>query len=101
MGQLISGQIIELVGSGFGRAARIGGAAAGVGIATGLDAGICATDQAAEEEGSRTADEVDRVLQRTAADMSDLLGEPMEDDVIATAPADCDGVIEQLRTVDG
>ncbi|MCT8160021.1 hypothetical protein [Pseudoruegeria sp. SHC-113] len=47
-----------------------GGAMMGVGVATGLSSGICATVQAAQEEGLLTAEQVDLVLNRAAQDIS-------------------------------
>lgn len=74
----------------------IGGAATGAGIATGMSAGICSTVQAAQEEGLLTAEQVDQVLTRAAADLSDLSGDGDTGKIIGVS-ADCENILKQLR----
>ena len=73
------------------------GAAAGVGIATGLSAGICATAQAAQEEQLLTPEQIDQVLNRAAADMAELAGEEAPAELVG-AVGECDAVMERLRS---
>lgn len=84
-----------VVGAMFGGAV-IGGSAAGVGVATGLSAGICSTIQAAQEEGLLTAEQVDQVLNRAAADSAAMAGSETPGAIVGSA-AECDGVMDRLR----
>lgn len=81
--------IISLVlGLGVGAWGGInlgGGAMMGAGVATGLSSGICATVQAAQEEGIMTAEQVDQVLNRAAQDLSGKTGLPTGDQLIGSA----------------
>lgn len=87
MGKLligIVGLVIGIVaGTFFGRA-MIGGAATGVGIATGMSAGVCSTVIAAQEEGLLTTEQVDQVLTRAAADLAEISGETAPDAVVGS-----------------
>ena len=74
----------------------IGGAAAGVGIATGASAGICMTVQAAEKEGLLTPDEIDQVLTRAAADAAALSGAEAPAEVVGSAE-DCAAVLQRIN----
>jgi hypothetical protein len=99
MGNIIIGLVGLIVGAVLGAfiaAPVMSGAAAGVGVATGLSAGICSTVQAAQEEGLLTAEQVDQVLTRAAADMSALAGETAPEDVVGGLD-DCAAVMERLR----
>ena len=75
------------------------GAAAGVGIATGLSAGICATMQAAQEEQLLTSDQIDQVLNRAAADMAALSGKVAPEEMVGGIDG-CAEVMERLRSAE-
>ncbi len=99
MGRLLFGLIGLVLGAGVGAfavAPMMGGAAAGVGVATGLSAGICSTVQAASEEGLLDAAQIDQVLNRAAADMSELAG-TSEPDGLVGGLDECAAVMERLR----
>ncbi|QJF50254.1 hypothetical protein [Roseobacter ponti] len=85
-----------VLGTVFGGAV-VGGSAAGIGIATGLGAGICSTVRAAQEEGIMTAEQVDQVLNRAAADLAAASGADAPESVVGSA-GECDAVLERLRT---
>lgn len=93
---LIVGLVIGFLGGTVLGGSLIGGAATGVGIATGMSAGICSTVQAAQEEGLLTAEQVDQVLTRAAADLSDLSGDGDADKIVGGSD-DCENVLKQLR----
>jgi len=88
---LIIGAVIGFLGSGL-----VGGAAMGIGVATGASAGICMTVEAAEEEGFLTPEEIDQVLNRAAADMSEIAGSDAPGELVG-ARDDCAAVMERLR----
>ena len=99
MGKTVIGLIGLVVGAVLGAmfgGALIGGSAAGLGVATGLSAGICSTVQAAQEEGLLTAEEVDQVLNRAAADSAAMVGSETPETIVGSA-ADCAGVMQRLR----
>lgn len=99
MGKLLVGLIGLVVGAGIGvlvLAPVVGGAAAGIGIATGLSAGVCSTIQAAQAEGLLDAAQVDQVLNRAAADMSELAGTSASGEMVGGLD-DCSAVMDQLR----
>lgn len=74
---------------------------AGIGIATGLSAGICSTVLAAAAvEELLTPDQVDQVLTRAAADMAALTGDTVEDEIVGRSD-DCANVLETLRASTG
>lgn len=74
------------------------GAATGVGVATGLSAGICATMQAAQEEGLLNAGQIDQVMTRAADDLRDLRGkDDGEGEEITGTIAQCAGVMQRMR----
>lgn len=98
MGKLLVG-IIGLVaglvvGTVFG-GSIIGGAATGLGIATGASAGICSTMQAAQEEGLLTAEQVDQVLTRAVEDLGGTAATADGAALVGSA-ADCDAVMQKL-----
>ncbi|MBE1283514.1 MAG: hypothetical protein GJ676_09390 [Rhodobacteraceae bacterium] len=100
MGKLvigIAGLVIGLIAGSFFGGAIMGGTAAGVGIATGMSAGVCSTVIAAQEEGLLTADQVDQVLTRAAADIAEMSGESAPDVVVGSA-SDCEAVMERIRS---
>jgi len=89
---LVVGVVIGAVGAmGLG-----GGAMMGAGVATGLSAGICATVEAAQEEGIMTAEQVDQVLQRAARDIGGSVELPPGEGMVSGAE-ECAAVMEQLR----
>lgn len=74
------------------------GRVAGVGVATGLGAGICSTVAAAQAEGVMTAEQVDQVLTRATTDLG---GTIPEDQPIVGSAAQCDEVLAKLREAVG
>ena len=74
------------------------GAAAGIGIATGLSAGICSTVKAAMDEDLLTAEQVDQVLTRAASNVSGATGDAGE---IVGSAAQCDEILAKLAEVGG
>ena len=97
MGRILFG-IIGLVIGGIGGTvfggALLGGSAAGVGIATGMTAGVCTTVIAATEEGLLSAEQVEQVLARAATD----LGGTMDAAPEATTVAQCEAFMENLMS---
>lgn len=74
----------------------IGGAATGIGVATGLSAGICSTVEAAIEEDLLTEAEVDQVLTRAAEDLASMTsGDAPEGELVGSA-ADCADVMDRI-----
>ena len=93
----IAGLIVGLgVGTFFG-GSILAGSAAGVGIATGMSAGVCSTVIAAQEEGLLTPEQVDQVLTRAAADIAEMSGETAPEAVVGSA-SECEGVMERIRS---
>jgi hypothetical protein len=92
----LAGLIVGAIGGALFGGALIGGAATGIGVATGASAGICMTVQAAEEEGLLTAEEIDAVLSRAAADMAEMAGNDTPAEIVG-ARNDCASVMESLR----
>ncbi|WP_335949943.1 hypothetical protein [Salipiger bermudensis] len=88
--------VIGVVIGGIGALTLGGGAMAGLGIATGLSAGICSTVQAAVEEELLTPEQVDQVLTRAATDMAALTGNTVEGEIVGSSD-DCADVLETLR----
>jgi hypothetical protein len=93
---LIGGLVI---GTFFG-GALIGGGAVGIGVATGLGAGICSTVQAAQNEGIMTAEQVDQVLNRAAADLAAMSGDETHDtpEEIVGSAAECEAILTKLKS---
>ena len=91
----VAGLIIGLVVGGVFGGAIMGGTAAGIGIATGASAGICMTVQAAEEEGLLTAEEIDQVLARAAADAAALSGADAPGEIVGSSE-DCTEVLQRI-----
>ena len=76
----------------------IGGAATGVGVATGLSAGICSTVEAAMEEDLLTEASVDQVLTRAAEDLAVMTsGDAPEAEIVGSA-AECADLMERIAT---
>ncbi|MBF9058464.1 hypothetical protein HKCCSP123_04645 [Rhodobacterales bacterium HKCCSP123] len=86
------GLILGLVGGTMFGGALLGGSAAGIGIATGMTAGVCTTVMAATEEGLLTAEQVEQVMARAAAD----LGAATEATPEASTVAQCEEFMENL-----
>ena len=87
--------IIGLVVGGFGAFTLGGGAMAGIGVATGLSAGICSTVKAGQEEGLLTAEQVDQILTRAARDLGATVELPEGQAVVGSAAA-CEQVLQKL-----
>lgn len=96
---LLVGVVVGLIGGVMFGGALIG-SATGVGLATGMSAGICSVVQAAQEEGLLTADQVDQVITRAAANLSDISGTASAGDLTGMS-ADCENVLQQLRETQG
>lgn len=95
MGKFLIGLIGLVVGFAGGTVvggSLLGGAATGVGIATGLSAGICSTVTAATEEGLLTEEQVEQMLTRAAAD----LGGMAEAGEMVNSVAQCEAVMREL-----
>lgn len=90
------GLVVGLVGGAILGGSLIGGSAAGIGIATGASAGICMTVQAAENEGLLTAEEIDQVLNRAAADAAAIAGAEAPGQIVGSAE-DCAAVLQKLK----
>ncbi|MCU9840478.1 hypothetical protein OEZ49_22265 [Ruegeria sp. WL0004] len=100
MGKVLTGILGLVIGAALGIflvAPFMTGTAAGVGIATGLSAGICATIQAAQEEQLLTPGQIDQVLNRAAADMAALSGEAAPEEMVGGVD-ECSEVMERLRS---
>jgi len=71
------------------------GTAAGVGIATGIQAGACLTVEAAKEKGFVTAEQVNEIL----ADAGKLItsGEYASDSATGQGDLDCEKVVAELK----
>lgn len=88
--------IIGLAVGAYGGLSLGGGAMMGIGVATGLSSGICATVQAAQEEGIMTAEQADVVLARAAKDLSSKASIPEGDQMVGTATR-CDAFMAKLK----
>lgn len=103
MGKFLIAIICLVIGTGIGAmvvAPMMTGAATGIGIATGLSAGICSTVQAAQAEGLLTEAEIDQVLNRAAADIAALAGTATEGGLVGGA-GECAAVMEDIRSAAG
>lgn len=76
--------------------ALTGGSAAGVGVATGLYAGICSTITAAQEEGMLTPEQVDQVINRATADATAAAQTAAPESVVGN-PDECAAVMDRLK----
>ncbi|MFC1680274.1 hypothetical protein ACFL1S_00545 [Pseudomonadota bacterium] len=88
--------VIGLIVGGVGAITIGGGAMAGIGVATGLSAGICSTVKAGQEEGLLTAEQVDQLLNRASRDLAGVAELPEGEDMVGSAAA-CDQVLQRLR----
>ena len=98
MGKAVIGIIGLVVGAVLGivfGAPLMMGTAAGLGVATGLNAGICATVQAAQDEGLLSAEQVDQVLTRAASNIADIQGVELEKESLGSS-ANCEKVMADL-----
>lgn len=96
MGRILFGilsLVLGLVGGTLFGGALFGGSAAGVGIATGMTAGVCSTVIAATEEGLLPAGQVEQMPARAAND----LGAATEAQPQATTVAQCEDFMQTLR----
>lgn len=89
---LIAGAILGVVVLG---PVLVGGAA-GIGIATGLSAGVCATMTAAQEEGLLSTEQVDQILTRAASDLAEMSGKTLDGEIVGSIDK-CGNVMEQIR----
>ncbi len=99
MGKFLIAILFLILGAVVGAVGGLtlgGGAMAGIGVATGLSAGICSTVKAAQEEGLLSSEQVDQVLNRAARDLESISNLPEGEQVVGTATA-CDGVLQKLR----
>jgi hypothetical protein len=69
-----------------------GGGLVGLGIGTGLSAGICSTVRAAQEEGLLTAEQVDQALNRAASDLRPAAGADPGAEIVGSAAACGEGM---------
>ena len=69
MGKLIIGIVIGLVVGAVGAFSFGGGAAMGLGVATGLSAGACSVLKGAQAENLITAEQADQILNRVNTEM--------------------------------
>ena len=98
MGKAVIGIIGLVVGAVLGivfGAPLMMGTAAGFGVASGLNAGICATVQAAQDEGLLSAEQVDQVLTRAASNIADMEGVELENESIGSS-ANCEKIMADL-----
>ena len=98
MGKAVIGIIGLVIGTVLGivfGAPLMMGTAAGLGVASGLNAGICATVQAAQDEGLLSAEQVDQVLTRAASDIAAVQGLELEEDILGSS-AHCEKVMADL-----
>ena len=96
MGKLILGIIIGIVVGALGAFTFGGGAAVGIGIATGLSAGACSVLKGAQAENLITADQADQILNRVTAEMASMQGVETPEEIVGSAAA-CDDFIAKLR----
>jgi hypothetical protein len=92
LGGLVLGAILGTVFGG----AILTGTTAGMGVAAGLQTGICATMQAAQDEGLLTSEQVDQVLQRAASNVAAMEGVEAEGESLGTAAA-CEEFLAQIQ----
>lgn len=92
----ILGLVAGLVIGAFGGLNLGGGAMMGAGVATGLQMGICSTMQAAQDEGLLTAEQVNQVLGRAAADLAATASLPAEEKMVGGV-ADCAAILEKIK----
>lgn len=71
------------------------GGAAGVGIATGLSAGICSTMTAAQEEGLLSSEQIDQILTRAASDIAERTTTVVDEPIVGSIE-NCGDVLDRL-----
>ena len=106
----ILGLVVGLVGGTFFGGSLLGGTAAGLGtrplrhrqrppaglgVATGLSAGVCSTITAAKDEGLLTDEQIAQVLMRATSEMGGTV--PEGTSLIGSAD-ECAEVMERLRS---
>jgi hypothetical protein len=99
MGKVVIAVIGLIIGIGIGASGAMifgGGTMAGIGVASGLSAGICTTVKAAQEEGIMTAQQVDQVMNRAVRDLAALRGLQPSEEIVGSAAA-CERVIARLQ----
>jgi hypothetical protein len=94
MGKLIIGLVIGLVAGAGGALLLGGGALTGIGVATGLSAGICSTIEAAQDIGVMTAEQADAVLTAAAEKLSGT--DSVEGGDVVGVAAECEQVMQSL-----
>jgi hypothetical protein len=87
--------VVGVVIGGIG-AMTIGGGLIGIGVGTGLSAGICMTIEAAEELGLMNDEQVDQVLTKAAENISGVTELP-EDQKIVGSAEQCKEVMAKLK----
>ncbi len=96
MGKLILGLVIGLFLGAAGVFFFGSGAAMGVGVATGLSAGICGTLKAAQDESLITAEQADQVLNRANTNFASFQGLETSEEIIGSASA-CEEFLAKIR----
>ena len=96
MGKLILGIVIGLVVGALGAFTFGGGAAMGLGVATGLSAGACSVLKGAQAENLITAEQADQILNRVNTEMASMQGVETPEAIVGSAAA-CDEFITKLR----
>jgi hypothetical protein len=89
------GAIVGGVASFFLAGAFFTGVGAGVGIATGLQAGACLAVEAAKDEGLITAEQVDEVLVAAVRQMAE--GDLADNTEVEGSDLNCQQVVAQLK----
>ena len=96
MGKLILGIVIGLVVGALGAFTFGGGAAMGLGVATGLSAGACSVLKGAQEENLISAEQADQILNRVNTEMAAMQGVQTTEEIVGSAAA-CDDFLAKLR----
>lgn len=91
----ILGAIVGGVASFFLAGALFTGVGAGVGVATGLQAGACLALEAAKDKGLITAEQVDEVLMEAGQQIAE--GELAGDTEVEGGDLNCEQVVAQLK----
>ncbi len=96
--------LLTIVGIAIGLAAgyfltlAIFGAGAGVGVATGLQAGACLTAEAAVAAGILTEDQIPGLLEGAVGLLTDAAGEEASEIDLSNADTRCAEIVEALQT---
>lgn len=91
--------VCVLIGLGLGYLATsaIFGVGAGIGIATGLQAGACLTAESAVAAGLITEDQIPQLLEGAVSLISDASGEPESSLDLGEADVRCAEVVRSLQ----